>query len=60
LQSSKGKDTHEMTDVERVGAWIKPDVAADRSVGGNSLVEPRRHLMDEAACCEVAKELRAR
>ena len=47
-----------MADMERIGARIEADVAADRWIGGEAFVEARGHIVDETSLGEVAEQLR--
>jgi hypothetical protein len=59
LQPSKRKDTHEVANMEGIGARIKPDVGADRRVSDKALVQARGDVVDETSLSEVAEELRS-
>jgi len=58
LKTTERKDTHQMADMERIGARIEADVAADRWIGGEAFVEARGHIVDETSLGEVAEQLR--
>jgi peptidoglycan glycosyltransferase len=58
LQPSQRKDTHEVPNMERIGARIEADIGADRGVGDEALIKTRRYVVDQTSLGEVAEELR--
>jgi peptidoglycan glycosyltransferase len=58
LEASERKDTHQVSNMKRVGARIKADVSADRRVSDEALIEAYGHVMNETSIGEVTEELR--
>jgi hypothetical protein len=57
LESSQRKDTHQVSNMERVGARIEADVGANRRVSNEALVKARGHVMNQTSLGEVTEEL---